>query len=215
MIAPAKPLNEVQRLSTLNQLDLINGKSEERFDRITRVVAVLFGVPVAMVNLIADDIQVSKSCFGIESGLEMDRSVSFCGHTILSDEPLIIRDTLEDERFRDNPNVTGGLKIRAYLGVPLRAIDGTHPGALCLIDVKPREFTDEEVTLLKDLSSWAEIELNSSQLREALDQVNKSKVDMENQLSEVKRLNELMVGRELKMVEMKKQIKDLTAKDAS
>ena len=141
MISPAKPINEEQRLKTLNQLDLLNGKSEQRFDRITRVLAALFDVPVAMVNLITQDTQINKSCFGLDPGFQTERSSSFCGHTIISDEPLIIKDALNDERFKDNPNVTSGLKVRAYAGVPLRAANGTHPGALCLIDTKPREFT--------------------------------------------------------------------------
>lgn len=213
MLAPTKPADEEERLEALNQLELINGKSEERFDRITRVLAALFNVPVAMVNLIAQDTQVSKSCFGVEPGLEMDRSVSFCGHTILSDKPLIISNALEDERFRDNPNVADGLKIRAYAGVPLHAYNGTKPGALCLIDIKPREFTEDEINLLIDLSSWAEIELNAHQLREALDEVNKSREEVQNQLQETQRLNQLMIGRELKMVEMKKKLAELGVTD--
>jgi GAF domain-containing protein len=211
-MTPAEQSNEEQRLATLSQLDILNGESEERFDRITRVLAALFDVPVAMVNFIGADVQTNKSCFGMDSGMVMDKHLSFCNHTIISDDPLIIRNALEDDRFKDNPNVKGGLNVRAYAGVPLHAIDGTRPGALCLIDTKPREFTEADVKLLLDMSAWAEIELNSKQLREALDQVSKSKIDAEKQLEETKRLNELMVGRELKMVEMKKQIEELNAK---
>ena len=212
MITPTMPTDEKQRVATLTQLDILNGKSEPRFDRITRVLSALFDVPVAMVNMITPDQQINKSCFGMEPGFEMDRSTSFCGHTILSVEPLVIEDTLEDKRFFDNPNVVGGLKIRAYAGVPLKALDGTHPGALCLIDTKPRHFTEQDIAVLKDLSAWAEIELNSSQLREALDELSTAHDDLETQLAETKRLNDVMIGRELKMVEMKEQIAELEAK---
>lgn len=210
MQTPATPVNETERLQTLTQFDIFNTETDERFDRITRVVAAVFGMPIAMVNLVGPDTQISKSCFGIPNPGEMDRGVSFCGHTILSDEPLIVENALEDERFADNPYVTDGLKVRAYAGIPLRAVNGTHPGALCIIDIKPRTFSPEEINLLTDLAAWAEIELNSSQLREALDEASKSRHDLATQLEETKRLNELMVGRELKMVEMKQQIADLT-----
>lgn len=210
-----RPDNEVQRLKTLSQLDLINGESEQRFDRITRVMAALFDVPIAMVNLITPDSQINKACFGMEAGFEMPRDESFCGHTILSDEPLIIEDAFDDDRFKNNPNVTAGLKIRAYAGVPLRAVDGTHPGALCLIDTKPRKFTKAEINLIADLAYWAEIELNSHQLREALDEVTKSQKQTEIQLEELRKLNDLMIGRELRMTEMKEELAELKAKLAA
>jgi GAF domain-containing protein len=213
MIAPAMPDNEAHRVKTLNQLDImLDGESNERFDRITRVLAALFGVPIAMVNMITPINQINKSCFGIEVGFKGERSTSFCGHTILSEEPLVIEDALNDKRFFDNPNVTGGLKIRAYAGVPLKALDGTHPGALCLIDTKPRQFTTAELALLKDLSAWAEIELNSSQLREALDEISATHQSLKDQLDETRRLNDLMIGRELKMAEMKKTVAELEAR---
>lgn len=189
----------------------MNGKSEERFDRITRVLAALFDVPVAMVNLILPDTHLNKACFGIVPGFEISRDESFCAHTILSDDPLIIEDTLLDDRFKDYPSVKSGLKIRAYAGVPLRAIDGTHPGALCLIDSNPRKFSKKDIDLLRDMAYWADIELNSHQLREALDENVKAKAQTETQLEELRKLNDLMIGRELRMTEMKAEIAELKA----
>ncbi len=215
MQAPQKPVDEEQRIETLNQLEIINGESEERFDRITRVLAALFNVPLAMVNMITADQQINKACFGVKPGFTSDRDASFCGHTILSGEPLIIENALEDYRFKDNEFVTGDMHIRAYAGIPLRAINGTHPGALCLIDTEPRKFTDEEIKLLIDLSAWAEIELNSSQLREALDEVTESQELAESRLEDLTRMNDLMIGRELKMTEMKDEITKLKAELAA
>lgn len=208
-----KPVNEEQRVKTLNQLDILNGQSEERFDRITRVVAALFNAPVALVNMITSETQQNKACFGMKAGFITDRSISFCSYTILNDEPLIIEDAKKDERFKDNPQVTGGLNIRAYAGVPLRAIDGTHPGALCLIDTRPRKFFQKEIDLLIDLAAWAEIELNSSQLRQALTELEnvQRSADAEARLEEMARMNDLMIGRELKMAEMKEEIAKLKA----
>jgi GAF domain-containing protein len=165
------PPNEAQRTATLAALGVLDLASEERFDRITRVMSALFNVPIAMINMITSDEEVNKSCYGLPQGVHKDRSVSFCSYTILSDEPLIIENATKDDRFNDNPQVTSGIEIRAYAGVPLRATDGTHPGAICLIDTKPHHFTKKEIELLLDMSSWAEIELNAIQLRAALTQV--------------------------------------------
>jgi GAF domain-containing protein len=206
-----RPKNELQRVNTLNQLDIINGKSEERFDRITRVLAALFDVPVAMVNLILPDTHLNKACFGTAPGFETSRDESFCAHTILTNEPLVIEDTLTDDRFKDFPSVKSGPKIRAYAGVPLRAIDGTHPGALCMMDTSPRKFSKSDIDLLIDMTNWADIELNSHQLREALDEVVKAQKQTETQLEELRKLNDLMIGRELRMTEMKAEIAELKA----
>ncbi len=162
------PQNEELRLHTLHRLDVLNPLHEDRFDRITRIASALFGMPVAMINIITAREDVNKSCYGMDGGSRNDRSVSFCNYTILSEEPMVIENALEHEHFKDNPQVKGGMNIRAYAGMPFRAEDGTHPGALCVIDTEPRKFSDHEIELLKDLSRWAELELNASSQEKAL-----------------------------------------------
>jgi GAF domain-containing protein len=190
MNATSVPKNEAQRIATLNKLGVLDYASEERFDKITRVMAALFEIPIVMINMITAEEEVNKSCFGLPAGHHKDRNLSFCSFTILSDEPLIIDNAVQDDRFHKNPDVSGGIHVRAYAGIPLRARDGTHPGALCLIDTRPRKFTEKEISLLKDLSAWAEIELNSIQLRPGLGTVQRAQDNADQELAKVQRIND-------------------------
>ena len=163
MIKPAVPLNESARIATLRALDILDTAAEERFDRLTRLAKRLFGVSIALVSLVDTNRQWFKSCIGL-SATETSREISFCGHTILGDDILLIPDASLDERFHDNPLVVGAPHIRFYAGCPLRAANGTKMGTLCLIDVVPHSMSDDDQGLLRDLAHMAEQELAAVQL---------------------------------------------------
>lgn len=163
MQIPAKPADESTRLDTLRALDILDTLPEERFDRLTRLAKRLFDVPIALVSLVDADRQWFKSCVGLPVS-ETSRDISFCGHAILGDEILMIPDTLLDERFHDNPLVTGEPNIRFYAGYPLRVPNGSKLGTLCLLDVEPRSLSAEDRELLRDLALMAEQELAAVQL---------------------------------------------------
>lgn len=57
--------------------------------------------------------------------------------------------------------MTGSPHVIFYAGIPIATIDGNNVGTLCIIDNKPREFSKQQINLLKNLAAWAEIELNS------------------------------------------------------
>src|SRR6516165_6239377 len=118
MIAAPIPKDDVNRLEALRALGLLDTPPEERFDRITRLLTRVMGVPMAFLSLVDADRQWFKSSCGL-SMPQTPRAVSFCGHAILSDEPLVVPDAAKDERFRDNPLVTGEPHIRFYAGQPL------------------------------------------------------------------------------------------------
>jgi diguanylate cyclase (GGDEF)-like protein len=162
MLAPAQPANEYQRIATLRALQILDTPPEERFDRLTRMARRLFDVPIALISLVDSNRQWFKSCSGLGVG-ETAREVSFCGHAILNDQILMIPDAGSDERFADNPLVTGAPNVRFYAGCPLKVGDGSNVGTLCLIDTRPRTLDAEERKLFKDLASMAEQEIEAVQ----------------------------------------------------
>jgi signal transduction histidine kinase/DNA-binding response OmpR family regulator len=165
MRPPASPDNELERLRALHGLDVLDTPPEERFDRVTRLAARLFGVPIALVSLVDRHRQWFKSRQGLDV-CETPRDVSFCGHAILGEGPLIVPNALDDDRFADNPLVSDGPRIRFYAGHPLCARDGSRVGTLCLIDRVPRDLTDADRRSLADLAGIVETELNLVELIE-------------------------------------------------
>ncbi|MGF6239197.1 diguanylate cyclase (GGDEF)-like protein [Paraburkholderia sp. GAS38] len=163
MLVPPIPANESTRLNTLRTLSILDTPAEERFDRLTRLARRIFGVPIALVSLVDENRQWFKSCVGLDAS-ETSRDVSFCAHAILHDDILMVPDTLMDERFQDNPLVTGEPGIRFYAGCPLTVPNGSKLGTLCLIDVKPRGLDEEDRALLHDLGRMAGEELAAVQL---------------------------------------------------
>jgi PAS domain S-box-containing protein len=164
--APLPP-DEHARLETLRTLAILDTPQEERFDRITRIAAELFHVPICTVTLVDANRQWFKSCIGLDNR-ETPRAFSFCAHAVLHDDTLVIADARADERFADNPLVTGDPHIRFYAGHPLTAPNGQKLGTLCLIGREPRTLTAAELALLRDLAKIAENELNSLELGAAL-----------------------------------------------
>lgn len=163
--APIPP-DDVPRVAALHALGVLYSPAEERFDRITRLACRLFDVPIALVSLVAEKCQWFKSRQGLDVA-ETPRRISFCGHAILRDEPLVVPDALLDERFHDNPLVVGEPYIRFYAGAPLSDGEGNKLGTLCIIDRRPRVLGEAELDLLRDLAAWAENELRIRKVSES------------------------------------------------
>jgi PAS domain S-box-containing protein len=151
--------SEERRLRTLEQYDVLDAPPTEAFDRITRLATRLFDVPVALVNFIDQEEQWCLSACGLDlrrTSLE----ASFCVHTIDQKGVMVVEDAKEDERFSDNPLVTGKPHIRFYAGAPLTAPNGYRLGALCLLDDEPRTFTTDDQKTLADLAGVVMDEVN-------------------------------------------------------
>ena len=150
---------EQRRLHTLDQYEVLDAPPTEAFDRVTRIATRLFEVPVALVNFIdREDQWCLSSC-----GIDLDRTsleVSFCVHAIDQEGVMVVPDAREDERFANNPLVTGRPYIRFYAGAPLTAPNGHRLGTLCLLDDQPRSFPESKQQMLADLAGVIMDELN-------------------------------------------------------
>src|SRR5437667_311509 len=155
-----QPTDEDRRLAATRALGLWKTPPEERFDRVTRLASALFDVPIALIALMERDREWFKSSFGLEIR-EVLRDDSFCSHAIFERRPLVVVDALLDERFADNPYVTGPPGVRFYAGHPLILGNACCVGTLCILDTKPRHLDDAALRLLGDLAQFAVREMDS------------------------------------------------------
>ena len=163
MIKPPIPHDEEARLSALSATAVLDKGAEERFDRYTRLAQRMFNVPIAVISLVDRDCQRFKSVRGM-SVSQTARDVSFCGHTILDDSVFVVEDAFADERFVDNPLVTGEPHIRFYAGCPLHSGDGHRLGALCIIDRQSRTLDAGELQALRDLAAMISADMSTLRL---------------------------------------------------
>jgi GAF domain-containing protein len=127
--------------------DLVDGPPSERFDRVTQTVAGLLHVPMVAISLFDDRRQWALSTFGLPRG-EQPRNFSPCSLVVDTGVPLSVADAPADPRYAHFPLVTGELKVRGYLSVPLRSDDDTVLGTLCVLDRRRRDFSADEQQVL-------------------------------------------------------------------
>ena len=137
------PHNELARLAALKRYNILDTLPEHAFDDATKLVSYICGVPIAHISFIDESRQWFKSEIGIGVP-EVPREISFCRYTILESDMVEIPDTHLNERFKDDPNVTGGFKVRFYAGVPLTTPDGYNIGTICAIDHVSKELNENQ-----------------------------------------------------------------------
>lgn len=144
-------------ITDLGSLQLLNATYEERFGHLTRLAKRLFNIPIAIVNLAVDNPHWFHDQCPV--GEENKAKFSFCGNTIRGDEVLIVNDATKDPRFQQNPLVIEKPNIRFFMGCPLRGLDGSNVGTLCLFDTRRRRFSEDDIATFKDLAQLAEREV--------------------------------------------------------
>lgn len=148
-------LRDPDRLKALYASELLEATSAEALDRLCRQTQHFLEVPVALVNLVDEDCQVTVSARDAGGSYEPGQITplrhSFCKYPVAARRPLIVEDARTDPRLREIPEVVEG-EIIGYLGVPLITGEGHALGTLCVIEREPRRWTDEEVATVEDLA---------------------------------------------------------------
>ena len=156
-------LTEPARLDVLRAADLLSRERVDAFERLARAAARATRAPVAQVNLVTDEQQVPRACFGPEpwaSGGAVPLEFSYCKHVVMTAEPLRVSDARTHPLTRDNRATTES-GIGAYAAAPLTTDDGHTLGSLCVFDFHPREWTDDDMAILQDMAAIAVAEIQA------------------------------------------------------
>ncbi|MGV8836860.1 putative bifunctional diguanylate cyclase/phosphodiesterase [Cellvibrio sp.] len=155
MKCPAIFPNESERLQALSNYGLNEEQMLTSLDPVVRIASRMFDMPVAAVNMIGSDHVFFAASVGVGK-VDMRRDVSFCAHAITQTDVMVVPDATLDERFHDNPLVTGTTNLRFYAGVPLFSPEGLALGALCVIDDRAHtDFSQEDRQRLQELAKMA------------------------------------------------------------
>jgi serine phosphatase RsbU (regulator of sigma subunit) len=162
MTSTDAPADAAQRLDALRRTGLLDGPPSASFDRLTRLATELLDVPVALVSLVDADRQFFASCVGLPADVTAERqtplSHSFCAHVVDRGDALVISDAREHPVLRDNLAIAD-LNVIAYLGIPISHPDGTVIGSFCAIDGEPRDWSERDIELMRDLAASVDTEI--------------------------------------------------------
>ena len=164
---------EILRLAALDRYDVMDTPREPTFDELAALTARLCDTPIAVVNLVGEGRQFFKAEVGL-GVRETPLHSSFCAHALLEEELLIVPDLSKDARFACNPLVTGEPHIRAYAGALLKTEDGLAIGTLCVLDYRPRPFSEMQQETLRVLARQVMAQLDLRRTVEQLDRQNEA-----------------------------------------
>ena len=148
-----------KRLEALKQSGLLDSEEEEDFNRVTRLARAFVACEICLVSIVDDKRQFFKSSQGlpelVRAARETPLSHSFCQYVVANEQALVVEDARTDPRVANNPAVSE-FNVIAYLGMPIFGPDGDVLGSLCVIDGRPRAWTESDKAALLDFTHLLE-----------------------------------------------------------
>lgn len=144
------PADEADRLETVRRYDILDTPPDGAFDRVTQLAARFCKAPISTITIVDRDRIWFKSARGVDVD-EVGREPGLCSSAVMQLEPYVVTDARLDPRTLDNSLVCGELGLRFYAAVPLTTGSGHNLGTLNVIDVEPRDITEDELATLRDL----------------------------------------------------------------
>jgi eukaryotic-like serine/threonine-protein kinase len=157
------PENESERLGAVRRYDVLDTPPDGAFDRVTKLAARQFRVPISIVSIVDTDRIWFKSHHGVDiTEVERREGLDLVGG--LLDHTLVVEDAESDPRLVSDPVLANARGLRFYAGTPLISSDGFNLGTLCIADTRPRPTSEEEILNLEDLAA---VVLHEMELRRA------------------------------------------------
>jgi GAF domain-containing protein len=182
--------SEHERLRALGRLDILDTPPEEAFDRITRLLPPIFGIPTAGISFVGETRSWLKATVGFDRS-EIKRDIAFCAYAIQGQDVMVLLDTQKDPLFCENPLACGEAGIRFYAAAPLITDDGHAVGTVWIADRAPRAgFSAEKRQMLRQFAGIVKNELDLRLSRRQLADALKARGHVEERLRLVKRISE-------------------------
>jgi PAS domain S-box-containing protein len=174
--------NEI-RLQAVERFKTLDIEADKEFQDFVQMASDICNTPIALLTLLEEDIQWLKAKKGTDVE-QMPAKTSFCTHTILQDDVMVVPDAREDVRFADSPIVAGEPNVRFYAGTPLITSEGHRIGTLCVIDMQPHELNSNQQAMLKILGKQA---INIMEFRISIELLRQNKLEVEQHKEVIKK----------------------------
>jgi two-component system sensor kinase FixL len=158
--------DEIDRISVLHEIKILDTPAESVFDAITAATAKLCEMPLSFVCLVDTERVWFKSSTGIEGIDEIPREIGFCPYTIMQKDVFEVKDATIDNRFSNNPLVAEAPNLQYYAGAPLITTDGYALGTLCVMDYQPRELGATQKEQLQNLATTVIALIEANRIKE-------------------------------------------------
>jgi GAF domain-containing protein len=154
------PDNEEARLRALYRYQLLENLPERYFTNLARIIAQTFNTPIALVSLVDKEQVNFPGNYGMGDTRQVPRGLSLCSLAVLEENPTIFEDAGKDPCLLANPLVSGSFGLRFYAGAPIVTEDGYAIGTVCVVDKKPRTFSEPEKQMLQEFARTVMQELD-------------------------------------------------------
>jgi GAF domain-containing protein len=151
-------LTDKDRLRVLRDLALIDSDEEIVFNRLTSLASQIVGAPISVMSMVGGEYQFFKSSYGVGDLRSTPLSHAFCKHVVADDAPLIVDDARVHPVLFDNGAIAD-LGVIGYLGFPLNLANGKTLGSFCVIDHQPRQWSEVEITIMRQLAEIVKYEI--------------------------------------------------------
>jgi hypothetical protein len=162
MISAPRHPSEASRLESLRRYEILDSELDARFQLLAEQATAICGVPIALISLIDENRQWFKARVGVDV-TETPRELAFCAHAILQEGVFEVPDARLDQRFHDNPLVTGPAHVVFYAGMPIHGSGGLPLGTVCAVDTVPHRLSDAQRDALRMLGRQVEVLLEARQ----------------------------------------------------
>lgn len=175
---------EQENFDEIKKYSILDTLPEKDYDNITKIASEICDTKISLISFFDGNRQWFKSHHGTNLE-ETPIEHSFCKFATGSKDKLyMVQDARVDDKFKDNPLVTGDHNIVFYAGVPLYSENGNSLGALCVIDEEPKILNENQISSLKALAKQV---INLLKLRKNQARLEESMLSLEHKNEELER----------------------------